>query len=40
VIVSTTTHDLAEAADVSYQDRGSHVPKGVTGLRQEFSVRS
>jgi class 3 adenylate cyclase len=38
VLVSATTHDLAEAAEVAYQDRGSHALKGVTGARQVFSV--
>jgi class 3 adenylate cyclase len=38
VLVSATTHDLAEAAEVTYRDRGSHVLKGVSGTRQVFSV--
>ena len=38
VLVSATTHDLAEAADVAYQDRGSHELRGVTGARQVFSI--
>jgi class 3 adenylate cyclase len=38
VLVSSTTHDLAEAADVAYKDRGSHVLKGISGARQVFSV--
>jgi class 3 adenylate cyclase len=38
VLVSATTRDLAEAAEVAYEDRGSHELKGVTGTRHVFRV--
>jgi class 3 adenylate cyclase len=38
VLVSATTHDLAEAANVTYRDRGVHEHKGVSGTGQVFSV--
>jgi class 3 adenylate cyclase len=38
VLVSATTHDLAEAADVTYVDRGAQELKGVTGARRVFGV--
>lgn len=38
VFTSATTHDLAEAAPVTYADRGRHVLKGISGQRQVYSV--
>jgi class 3 adenylate cyclase len=38
VLVSATTRDLAEAADVAYRDRGNHELRSVTGMRQVFAV--
>ncbi len=38
VLVSATTRDLAEAAEVSYGDRGEQFLKGVSGTKRVFSV--
>jgi class 3 adenylate cyclase len=37
--VSSTTREVISAADVVFENRGSHELKGVTGPRQLFSVR-
>jgi class 3 adenylate cyclase len=37
--VSPTTRDVISAADIAFDDRGSHELKGVTGPRQLFAVR-
>jgi class 3 adenylate cyclase len=37
--VSATTRDVISAADVVFEDRGSHELKGVTGPRQLYAVR-
>ena len=40
VVVSATTHDLAEGSNVTFEDAGRHVLKGLAGERQVFRVES
>ena len=38
VLVSGTTHELVADSSLSFDDRGSHELKGVTGARQVWAV--
>jgi class 3 adenylate cyclase len=38
ILVSTTTRDLLDGADLSFVDRGRHQLKGLSGERQVFAV--
>lgn len=38
VLVSGTTHDLLEASGLSFEDRGLHELKGISGPRQIFAL--
>ena len=38
-LVSATVRDMASAEDVEFEDRGTHVLKGITGERRLYRVR-
>jgi class 3 adenylate cyclase len=38
ILVSSTTHDLLDGAELTFADRGRHVFKGLSGERQVFAV--
>jgi class 3 adenylate cyclase len=38
ILVSGTTHDLLDGADLTFRDRGRHQLKGLSGERQVFAV--
>ncbi len=40
VLVSGTTHDLVAGSGLSFEDRGQHELKGITGARQVFALTS
>jgi class 3 adenylate cyclase len=37
--VSATTREMISADDLTFEDRGSHELKGVSGARQLYAVR-
>jgi class 3 adenylate cyclase len=40
VLVSGTTYELVADSDLSFEDRGLHELKGVTGARQVWALTS
>ena len=40
VLVSGTTHDLVAGSGLTFEDRGQHELKGITGARQVFALAS
>ena len=39
VLVSSTTHDLVAGSGITFEDRGAHELKGISGARRVFAAR-